>query len=90
MTSFDFVAPTWLDWLAKIRSALRSHPESVDGLHGDTVAVGYRADHYRGEYAILTGFEGHPNDPRTLTPIVVEIAPGVEVELRELKVFLHD
>jgi hypothetical protein len=87
MSVFD-PPETWLDFLARIRPELANYPESVPGPHGDRVSIGYRADPVHGEFAILTAFQPHVNDERQLVPASFEVAPGVEVELGDVKVYL--
>jgi hypothetical protein len=89
MSGFDFEARNdWASWLARIRPELADQPESVEGPHGDAVAVSYHSDPVHGPYVLFRAFEAHVNDERTLVPATVQIAPGAEVELRDVRLYL--
>jgi hypothetical protein len=73
-----------IGWLAGVAEQLHGHPESIPSPLGP-VAVSYGGRDGRGEYAVLRAAVERGG---RLMPAVVELAPSVEVDLSEVRVYI--
>lgn len=73
-------------WLAGVAELVRDHPETISGPHGERVSVSYGHSDAKGrpyvELRASTERGGH------LWPSTVEIAPGVEVDMTDCRVYV--
>lgn len=80
------VANPKLAWLGDVAELVRDRPEWIAGPHGERVSVAYGQRDAQGrEYVALNATM--ERDGR-LWPFAVEIAPGVEVDLTECRVYV--